>query len=146
MQLLQSDSLYEVGLTGLLGIPSAYHAMHECELLVLLGTDFPYTSFMPVENKIVQIDIKPENPGRRAKLDLELCGDVKDTLQALLPMLGMKEDATFLDQQLEFYQEVKKNLQSYVKDTGKPNEIHPEFVASVINELAAKDAIFTVDT
>jgi len=58
----------------------------------------------------------------------------------------MKEDATFLDQQLEFYQEVKKNLQSYVKDTGKPNEIHPELVASVINELAAKDAIFTVDT
>jgi len=143
---IQYDNPYEVGLTGLLGIPSAYHAMHECELLVLLGTDFPYTPFMPVENKIVQIDIKPENLGRRAKLDLGLCGDVKDTLQALLPLLGMKEDATFLDQQLEFYQEVKKNLQTYVKDSGKPNEIHPEFVASVINELAAKDAIFTVDT
>src|SRR5665648_98949 len=143
---IQYDNPYEVGLTGLLGIPSAYHAMHECELLVLLGTDFPYTPFMPVENKIVQIDIKPENLGRRAKLDLGLCGDVKDTLQALLPLLGMKEDSTFLDQQLEFYQEVKKNLQSYVKDTGKPNEINPEFVASVINELAAKDAIFTVDT
>jgi pyruvate dehydrogenase (quinone) len=66
-----------------LGIPSAYHSMHECELLVLLGTDFPYTPFMPVQNKIVQIDIKPENLGRRAKLDLGLCGDVKDTLQAL---------------------------------------------------------------
>jgi pyruvate dehydrogenase (quinone) len=143
---IQYDNPYEVGLTGLLGIPSAYHAMQECDLLVLLGTDFPYTPFMPVENKIVQIDIRPENLGRRAKLDLGLCGDVKDTLQALLPLLGMKEDATFLDLQLEFYQEVKKNLQSYVKDTGKPNEIHPEFVASVINELAAKDAIFTVDT
>jgi pyruvate dehydrogenase (quinone) len=143
---IQYDNPYEVGLTGLLGIPSAYHAMHECELLVLLGTDFPYTPFMPVENKIVQIDIKPENLGRRAKLDLGLCGDVKDTLQALLPLLGMKEDATFLDQQLEFYQVVKKNLQFYVKDTGKSNEIHPEFVASVINELADKDAIFTVDT
>ncbi|MDP2721421.1 MAG: thiamine pyrophosphate-dependent enzyme [Bacteroidales bacterium] len=143
---IQYDNPYEVGLTGLLGIPSAYHAMHECELLLLLGTDFPYTPFMPVENKIVQIDIKPENLGRRAKLDLGLCGDVKDTLQALLPLLEIKEDATFLDQQLEFYQEVKKNLQSYVKDTGKLNEIHPEFVASVINELAAKDAIFTVDT
>jgi pyruvate dehydrogenase (quinone) len=143
---IQYDNPYEVGLTGLLGIPSAYHAMHECELLVLLGTDFPYTPFMPVENKIVQIDIKPENLGRRAKLDLGLCGDVKDTLQALLPLLEIKEDATFLDQQLDFYQEVKKNLQSYVKDHGKPNAIHPEFVASVINELAAKDAIFTVDT
>jgi len=143
---IQYDNPYEVGLTGLLGIPSAYHAMHECDLLVLLGTDFPYTPFMPVENKIVQIDIKPENLGRRVKLDLGLCGDVKDTLQALLPLLEIKEDVAFLDQQLEFYQEVKKNLQSYVKDTRKSNEIHPEFVASVINELADKDAIFTVDT
>ncbi len=143
---IQHDNPFEVGLTGLLGIPSAYHAMHKCELLILLGTDFPYTPFMPVENKIVQIDIKPENLGRRAKLDLGLCGDVKDTLHALLPLLKIKEDVAFLDQQLEFYQEVKKNLLSYVKDTGKQNEIHPEFVASVINELAAKDAIFTVDT
>ena len=143
---IQYDNPYEIGLTGLLGIPSAYHAMHECELLVLLGTDFPYTPFMPVENKIVQIDIKPENLGRRAKLDLGLCGDVKDTLQALLPLVEMKEDATFLTKQLEFYKEVKKNLQVYVEDHGKPNEIHPEFVASVINELAAKNAIFTVDT
>ena len=143
---IQYDNPYEVGLTGLLGIPSAYHAMHECELLILLGTDFPYTPFMPVENKIVQIDIKPENLGRRAKVDLGLCGDVKDTLQALLPLVEIKEDATFLDQQLDFYKEVKKNLQTYVEDTGKPNEIHPEFVASVINDLAAKDAIFTVDT
>jgi len=143
---IQYDNPYEVGLTGLLGIPSAYQSMNECELLLLLGTDFPYTPFMPVQNKIVQIDIKPENLGRRAKLDLGLCGDVKDTLQALIPLIKMKEDATFLAQQLEFYKEVKKNLLIYVKDPGKPNAIHPEFVASVINELAAHDAIFTVDT
>jgi pyruvate dehydrogenase (quinone) len=143
---IQYENPYEVGLTGLLGIPSAYHSMHECELLVLLGTDFPYTPFMPVKNKIVQIDLKPENLGRRAKLDLGLSGDVKDTLQALLPMLKMKKDSKFLMQQLEFYKHVKKKLQSYVMDPGKPNAIHPEFVASVINELAARDAIFTVDT
>jgi len=143
---IQYDNPFEVGLTGLLGIPSAYHAMHECDLLLLLGTDFPYTPFMPVENKIVQIDIKPENLGRRAKLDMGLCGDVKDTLQELLPNIEVKEDDTFLEKQLAFYQEVKKNLLNYVQDTGKPNAIHPEFVASVINELADKDAIFTVDT
>jgi pyruvate dehydrogenase (quinone) len=143
---IQYDNPYEVGLTGLLGIPSAYHSMHECELLVLLGTDFPYTPFMPVENKIIQIDIKPETLGRRAKLELGLCGDVKDTLQALMPMIEMKEDTTFLDLQLKFYKEVKKNLLIYVKDPGKPNAIHPEFVVSIINELATKDAIFTVDT
>jgi pyruvate dehydrogenase (quinone) len=120
--------------------------MHECELLVLLGTDFPYTPFMPVQNKIVQIDIKPESLGRRAKLALGLCGDLKDTLQALMPMVETKDDNTFLSKQLEFYKEVKKNLLIYVEDSGKPNAIHPEFVASVINGLAAKDAIFTVDT
>jgi pyruvate dehydrogenase (quinone) len=143
---IQYDNPYEVGLTGLLGIPSAYHSMHECELLVLLGTDFPYTPFMPVENKIVQIDIKPEILGRRAKLDMGLCGDVKDTLKALIPLIENKEDTTFLDFQLKFYNEVKKNLLIYVNDPGKPNAIHPEFVVSIINELAAKDAIFTVDT
>jgi pyruvate dehydrogenase (quinone) len=143
---IQYNNPYEVGLTGLLGIPSAYHSMHECELLVLLGTDFPYTPFMPIKNKIVQIDIKPENLGRRAKLDLGLCGDVRDTLNALMSMVEMKTDTTFLHRQLAFYNDVKKKLLIYVKDTGKPNAIHPEFVASVINELAARDAIFTVDT
>ena len=143
---IQYNNPYEVGLTGLLGIPSAYHSMHECELLVLLGTDFPYTPFMPIKNKIVQIDIKPENLGRRAKLDLGLCGDVRDTLNALMSMVEMKTDTTFLHQQLAFYNEVKKKLLIYVEDTGKLNAIHPEFVASVINELAARDAIFTVDT
>jgi pyruvate dehydrogenase (quinone) len=143
---IQYDNPYEVGLTGLLGIPSAYQSMHECDLLILLGTDFPYTPFMPVHNKIVQIDIKPENLGRRAKLDLGLCGDVKDTLLALLPLVENKEDRTFLDKQLEFYKEGKKDLLFYVNDRGEPNAIHPEYVASVINELADKDAIFTVDT
>ncbi len=143
---IQYENPYEVGLTGLLGFPSAYHSMHECDLLILLGTDFPYTPFMPVDNLIVQIDLKPENLGRRAKLDLGLCGDVKDTLQALLPLIEKKEDYQFLDQQLEFYINVKKNLKSYVEDPGKPDAIHPEFVASVINDLADKDAIFTVDT
>jgi len=143
---IQYDNPYEVGLTGLLGIPSAYQSMHECELLVLLGTDFPYTPFMPVHNKIVQIDIKPENLGRRAKLDLGLCGDIKDTLKVLLPMIKMKDDVTFLDRQLDFYKEVKKNLLYYVSDPGEPHSIHPEYVSSVINELADKDAIFTVDT
>ncbi len=143
---IQYDNPYEVGLTGLLGIPSAYHSMHECELLLLLGTDFPYTPFMPVKNKIVQIDINPENLGRRAKLNMSLCGDIKDTLIALNPMLVVKDDSSFLGKQLRFYKEVKDKLLIYVKDSGKPNAIHPEFVASLINEIADKDAIFTVDT
>ena len=143
---IQFDNPYEVGLTGLLGIPSAYQSMHECELLLLLGTDFPYTPFMPVHNKIIQIDLKPENLGRRANLYLGLCGDIKETLSLLVTLLIQKEDATFLNRQLDFYKIVRKNLLFYVNDRGEPNAIHPEYVASVINELADKDAIFTVDT
>ncbi|OPG97634.1 pyruvate oxidase, partial [Chryseobacterium mucoviscidosis] len=82
---IQPNNPNEVGLTGLLGLPSAYHAMHEADLLILLGTDFPYEKFMPVKNKIVQIDEAPERLGRRAKLELGLTGDVKETIKALLP-------------------------------------------------------------
>ena len=143
---IQYNNPFEVGLTGLLGIPSAYHSMHECDLLILLGTDFPYTPFMPVNCKIVQIDIKPESLGRRANLNMGLCGNVKDTLQALLKYINIKDDDNFLNKQLKFYEEVKKLLQIYVNDFGKPNAIHPEYVVSIIDELASDNAIFTIDT
>lgn len=143
---IQPNNPNEVGLTGLLGLPSAYHAMHEAELLILLGTDFPYDKFMPVKNKIVQIDESPERLGRRAKLDLGLTGDVKETINALLPLLNKKTDQTFLQQQLEFYEKVKENQMIYVKDHGSENAIQPEFVTHVLDRLADRDTIFTVDT
>jgi pyruvate dehydrogenase (quinone) len=143
---IQYNNPYEVGMTGLLGQPSAYHAMHECDLLILLGTDFPYAQFMPPDCKIVQIDIKPERLGRRAKVDVGLCGSVKDTLTALLPMLKARGNSSFLNEQLEFYAEVKKQMKSYVDDSGEHGNIHPEAVAAALDELAAEDAIFTVDT
>jgi pyruvate dehydrogenase (quinone) len=136
----------EVGMTGLLGLPSAFHSMHEADLLVLLGTDFPYSQFMPVNCKIVQVDIKPERIGRRAKVEIGLHGSVKDTVSALLPLLNQKTDERFLQAQLKFYEEVKKQMQTYVDDTGEHEMIHPEFVMHTIDEIAAKDAIFTVDT
>jgi len=143
---IQFDNPNEVGMTGLLGLPSAFHSMHEADLLVLLGTDFPYTQFMPTDCKIVQVDIKPERIGRRAKVEIGLHGSVKDTIGALLPMIEPKTDDSFLQAQLKFYEEVKSQMQTYVNDTGEKENIHPEFVAHTINEIAAKDAIFTVDT
>ncbi|MEB0249168.1 MULTISPECIES: thiamine pyrophosphate-dependent enzyme [unclassified Mucilaginibacter] len=143
---IQYNNPNEVGMTGLLGLPSAYHSMHESNLLILLGTDFPYTPFMPTDCKIVQVDIKPERIGRRAKVDVGLSGSVKDTLDALLPHVEQHEDDSFLKAQLEFYAHVKENMKIYVKDTGKKENIHPEFIASLIDELATDDAIFTVDT
>jgi len=143
---IQYNNPYEVGMTGLLGQPSGYHAMHEADVVLLLGTDFPYVNFMPVKNKIIQIDESPERLGRRAKLTQGLCGNVADSIKALLPLLTEKKDNGFLKSQLEFYNKVKENQQVYVKDRGEENKIQPEFVADTINRLAKTDAIFTVDT
>ncbi|MBD0776827.1 ubiquinone-dependent pyruvate dehydrogenase [Maribacter sp. ANRC-HE7] len=143
---MQHNNPYEVGMTGLLGVPSAFHAMHESDVVILLGTDFPYEHFMPLKNKIIQVDEKPERLGRRAKLEMGLTGKITDTVAALLPLINEKEDASFLNAQLEFYKKVKENLNVYVKDAGTENHISPEYVASTIDEMANNDTIFTVDT
>ncbi|MCE9188301.1 ubiquinone-dependent pyruvate dehydrogenase [Bacteroides fragilis] len=143
---VQYDNPYEVGMTGLLGMPSGYYSMHEAEVLVMLGTDFPYSAFLPDDIKIVQVDIKPERLGRRAKVDLGLCGDVRSTLRALLPMLQQKKNDSFLRKQLKRYEGVKKDLAAYTEDKGKIDQIHPEYVMSEINNISSDDAIYTVDT
>ena len=143
---IQYDNPNEIGMTGLLGLPAAFHSMHESDLLILLGTDFPYTPFMPTDCKIVQVDIKPERIGRRAKVDVGLCGSVKDTLAALLPLVDQKTDDSFVKAQLSIYADVKEKMQTYVDDTGKKELIHPEFVAHTLDTLADDDTIFTVDT
>lgn len=143
---VQYDNPNEVGMTGLLGMPSGYYSMHEAEVLVMLGTDFPYSAFLPDKIKIVQIDIRPERLGRRAKVDIGLCGDVKTTLQALMPLLQPKTDDAFLQKQLKHYEEVKKALAAYTEDKGEEDRIHPEYVMSEVDKLASDDAVFTVDT
>lgn len=143
---IQYDNPYEVGMTGLLGLPSAYHSMHESDLVILLGTDFPYVPFIPQDKVLVQIDTKPERLGRRAKLEMGLHGDIKASLAALIPLLDPNEDDSFLNAQLKVYEKVKEHLHTYVEDKGKIDAIHPEAVAFELNKLAAEDAIFTVDT
>lgn len=143
---VQYDNPYEVGMTGLLGLPSAYNSMHDSELLILLGTDFPYHGFMPEGIKIAQVDCRPERIGRRAKVDLALAGNVDDTLKALLPLVKAKEDDSFLQKQLKEYEKVKNRLNKYAEGEGSENSVSPEFVASTIDKLAKDDAIFTVDT
>jgi len=143
---IQYDNPYEVGMTGLLGLPAAYHSMHEADVVLLLGTDFPYTPFMPENNKIIQIDTRPERLGRRAKLELGLFGKIKDTLAHLLPLIKNKTDSGFLENQLDLYREVKQTRTTYVRDWGGRGKISPEFVVSKISDVTAEDAIFTIDT
>ena len=101
---------------------------------------------MPADKKIIQVDLKPERLGRRAKLELGLCGNIKDTIAALLPIIETKQDDTFLMAQLALYEKVKENLNIYVKDSGESHKISPEYVAHTIDRLADRNAIFTVDT
>lgn len=143
---VQYENPYEVGMTGLLGMPSGYYSMHEAEVLLMLSTDFPYSAFLPDDIKIAQIDIKPERLGRRAKVDIGLCGDVKLSIQSLLRMLNPKTDDSFLLKQLKRYEGVKKDLAAYTEDKGDVNKIHPEYVMSEIDKLSSDDAVFTVDT
>jgi pyruvate dehydrogenase (quinone) len=143
---IEHDNPFAVGMTGLLGWGAAYEAMHDCDVLVLLGTDFPYESFMPSSPLIVQIDKRAERLGRRSKLDLGLCGHVRETLLALLPRIQAKSDRAFLDQTLEHHRRANQKMRAYVDHVGTRRPIHPEHVAATLDQLAGPDAIFTVDT
>lgn len=142
----KDENPYAVGLNGLLGNKSGFKAMHEADLLLLLGTDFPYSDFLPENNTIIQIDIKPERIGRRAKVDYGYCGDIKETLKRVLPLVQEKTETKYLTNMLKLHKEVEENYQSYVEGKGKEDKIHPEYVAAVIDDLSDDDAIFTVDT
>ncbi|MET9364862.1 pyruvate dehydrogenase [Streptomyces sp. NPDC006632] len=144
---IQYDNPYDVGMSGLLGYGAAYEATHECDLLILLGTDFPYNAFLPDDVKIVQVDVRPEHLGRRSKLDLAVWGDVKETLRCLTPRVKVKTDRKFLDKMLKKHAEALEGVvKAYTRKVDKHVPIHPEYVASVLDELADDDAIFTVDT
>lgn len=112
----------------------------------MLGCDFPYAEFLPTKNKIVQVDIKPERLGRRAKVDLGLAGDVGDTIRALLPLLQQHSDRTFLETMQQAFQKSEANFAHYIEHKGAADHIQPEYVAHLVSELAADDAVITVDT
>jgi pyruvate dehydrogenase (quinone) len=139
------DNPYDVGMTGLLGFSSGYHAMEDCDLLLMLGTDFPYTQFFPSAAKIIQVDLRGEQIGRRTTVDLGLVGSVRDTLRELIPLLKKKTDASHLEKAQTHYKTSRKGLDDLA--TGKPGDspIHPQYLTAVLNRLAAQDAIFTCD-
>ena len=140
------DNPFDVGMNGLLGFGAAYEAIHQCELLLLLGTDFPYDQFLPAKPKIAQVDVRVGNLGRRSKLDLGLWGDVGETIKALLPLINRKEDRSFLDTMISKHHRAIDKLNVYVDDLGTHRPMHPEPVAAALNKFATNDAIFTADT
>jgi pyruvate dehydrogenase (quinone) len=144
-EFIEHDNPYDVGMTGLLGFSSGYSAMMSCELLLMLGTDFPYQQFYPKDATIVQIDIRGEQLGRRTKVDYGFVGDTKTTLQALLPKLDQNRDDRHLKTSLEHYEKARKGLDDLATDGSGKRPIHPQYVVRVLDELAAEDTIFTCD-
>jgi len=142
---VEYDNPYDVGMTGFIGFSSGYAAMHACDALLMLGTDFPYKQFFPMDCKIAQLDIRPENLGRRCKLDLGLVGDVGATIEALLPKLTVKTDRSHLDASLVHYRKARAGLDDLAKGTPGNKPIHPQYLARILSEIAADDAVFTAD-
>jgi pyruvate dehydrogenase (quinone) len=146
-QWLEHDNPYATGMTGLLGYGGTYKAIHDADLLLLLGTDFPFSEFLPSEGvKKVQIDRKPKHIGRRTAIDLALVGDVKATLASLLPKVTEKTETRFLEKHLAETRDFEGLLQHYVKNGPGIKPIRPEFLAATLSDLAEPDAMFFVDT
>jgi pyruvate dehydrogenase (quinone) len=143
---LEADNPSAVGMTGLLGWGGATEALADCDLLFMLGTDFPYHAFLPDGKTIIQIDDKPLHLGRRAAVDLGLAGDVGETLRALIPKLEQRTDTHFLDHVVKDHHHMVKGIQTYVNHEGGGRGLRPEMVAAALSDLAEDDAVFTVDT
>jgi pyruvate dehydrogenase (quinone) len=146
-QWLEHDNPNAVGMTGLLGYGGAYDAINEAELLLLLGTDFPFSEFLPGNDvKKVQIDKNPKHIGRRTAVDLGLVGDVKATVRALLGSVQEKSDGRFLEKQVGKTKSFDELLQHYVEKGPEMKPIRPEYLAATLSELASEDAMFFADT
>jgi pyruvate dehydrogenase (quinone) len=144
-EFIEYDNPFDVGMTGLLGFSSGYHAMMDCDLLLMIGTDFPYQQFFPKDATIVQIDLRGEQLGRRTKVDYGFVGDTKTTLQALLPKLSQNDSDKHLKASREHYQKTRKDLDELATDGSGKKPIHPQYVVRVLDELAADDTIFSCD-
>jgi len=144
-EFVEYDNPFDVGMTGLLGFASGYHAMMTCDTLLMLGTDFPYQQFYPEDATIIQVDVRGEQIGRRTKVDLGLVGDVKATLDELNPKLHTKDDESHLHTSLEHYKNARKGLDELAAGEPGRKPIHPQYVVKILDELAAQDAIFSCD-
>jgi len=142
---VEFDNPYDVGMTGFIGFSSGYAAMHSCDVLLMLGTDFPYKQFLPTDAKIAQVDIRPQNLGRRCKLDLGLVGDVQATIDSLMPKLAIKDDRRHLDDSLAHYKKARSGLDELARGTPGQRPIHPQYLARLLSDEASDDAVFTAD-
>jgi len=141
---LEYDNPYNVGLTGVIGMESGYRAILECDTLLLLGTDFAWKQFYPDHATIIQVDIDPMHIGRRHPVNLGVVGNIKDTLEALLPRIRQRENSSFLNKYLERHEKSLK-AQAARSVPGHHGKIFGQYLTAIIDRLAADDALFTGD-
>ena len=144
-EFIEYDNPFDVGMTGLLGFSSGYHAMMNCDVLLMIGTDFPYQQFFPKDATIVQIDLRGEQIGRRSKVDYGFVGDTRTTLRALLPKLEQNKYDAHLQESVKHYRKARAGLDELATPNFDKKTIHPQYVTRVLDRLAAEDAIFTCD-
>ncbi len=141
---LEDDNPYNVGMTGLIGVRSGYHAVSTCDTLLLIGADFAWRQFYPDKARVIQIDHEPAHLGRRHPVELGVAGDAAPTLRLLLPLLKAKTDSRFLDDCLAIAREVRESLEREERP-GRDGLIHPQQVAALVGRHASEDAVFTAD-
>jgi pyruvate dehydrogenase (quinone) len=141
---LEYDNAFNVGMTGVLGVASGYHALMGCDTLLLLGCDFAWRQFYPDEAHIIQIDIDPTHLGRRHPVELGVVGNIKDAVDALLPRIGARTDRKSLDDCLAQHAKAVETLDRHATNNHS-GKIHPQYLASLIDRHADADAIFTAD-
>ena len=143
---IQYDNPFDVGMTGLLGYGAAAEGMNDADVLILLGTDFPYDQFLP-DTPTIQVDTHAEKLGRRTDVGLAIHAQVKPFIEALLPHLRANRSDSFLKSKIKKHSEIMHApVGAYTRNVEKMRPIHPEYAAHLLNETAAKDAIFTADT
>jgi len=144
-EFVEYDNPYDVGMTGLIGFSSGYRAMEHCDALVMLGTDFPYRQFYPEGVPVIQVDVRGERIGRRVPVQVPLLGTVRDTVDALLPLLDQKADSAHLELMTAHYRRARARLDHLARAGHGGSPLHPQFVAATIDRLAAADTVFTAD-
>ncbi len=142
---VQPNNPYDVGLTGLLGMPAGYHALMDADGILMLGTDFPYRQFFPDDARVVQVDTRPLHLGRRTRVEVGLHGTVAETAQQLLPLLKTRPDAAHLQAAQQRHRADEQHLAGLATGEAGAAALHPQHVARLLDELAAEDAIFTCD-
>lgn len=143
---LDFDNPYPIGMNGLLGDQSCLHALDECDLLLLLGTDFAFTQFYPEDTYTIQIDINGANLGKRHVIDFGVIGDVKQTLNILINMIDDKSNDIFAKENSQLYDNVRKHYTHIAKQNNDElNSIYPEYLSYTLNQLIDKNAVVVSD-